>query len=423
MNFLEKLENIGVFKKDLKFYCNKCKNTEEYSKSKNLTCKCGNQREIKYYYSSNYEFINNTGNWFEWYVYKICENIYKDVEHNIQILHEKDGEKVKNELDIVCFEDEKLITFECKDYLSKIKTDNLSSIPKFAHMMDEIYVISSTTKIKKNKRKIINELSDKEIEYIEGTNLEQKFFSPDNVIELINESEYIKATNIYTKLSKENKKSLIDTIFFEIKNNKNINFFNALILIIEREQHINLIFKYKKPKLNSTIKFAIENLKNNKNVGISYIFFSNLFRYYSKDCIIKKERLDILIECGTNHLNPRSFSNYNNRRPFFRLATNLFKEEFNTNLLTNETSKEFLIKLVPMLDVYYSTDSRADVLNIFKKLWKCVDENIENILISKTFSVYKRSNLGTKKVINNFLTNSEISFSNEAKEKIEEFFS
>ncbi|WP_225370089.1 hypothetical protein [Methanobrevibacter arboriphilus] len=70
-----------------------------------------------------------------------------------------------------------------------------------------------------------------------------------------------------------------------------------------------------------------------------------------------------------------------------------------------------------MLDVYYSTNSRADVLNIFKKLWNCVDENIENNLISKTFSVYNKSNLGTKNVINNFLTDSEISFSEENKEK------
>lgn len=93
------------------------------------------------------------------------------------------------------------------------------------------------------------------------------------------------------------------------------------------------------------IQFAIDNLKNNKNVGVSYIFFGNLFRYYSKECIIKEERLNILINCGTNHLNPRSFSNYNNRRPFFRLITNLFKEEFNTDLLTYETSKKIFAKI------------------------------------------------------------------------------
>ncbi|WP_080459438.1 Card1-like endonuclease domain-containing protein [Methanobrevibacter arboriphilus] len=422
IKFLEKLENIGVFKKDLKFYCNKCKNTQEYSENKDLICKCGHQREIKYYYSSNYEFLNNEGHWFEWYVYTICEDIYESVEHNIHIRHEKDGKKVENELDVVCFENETLIAFECKDYLSKIKTDDLSSIPQFSHLIDDIYVVSSTTKIKNNERDIINELSNKEIKYIEGTILEQKFFSPKNVISLINEKEYIKATNIYTKLSKENKKSLVDTIFSEIKNNENIDFFNSLILIIEREKHINSIFKNTRPKLDSVIQFAIDNLKNNKNVGVSYIFFGNLFRYYSKECIIKEERLNILINCGTNHLNPRSFSNYNNRRPFFRLITNLFKEEFNTDLLTYETSKKFLLKLIPMLDVYYSTNSRADVLNIFKKLWNCVDENIENNLISKTFSVYNKSNLGTKNVINNFLTDSEISFSEENKEKIEDFF-
>ncbi|WP_225370088.1 hypothetical protein [Methanobrevibacter arboriphilus] len=256
------------------------------------------------------------------------------------------GKKVENELDVVCFENETLIAFECKDYLSKIKTDDLSSIPQFSHLIDDIYVVSSTTKIKNNERDIINELSNKEIKYIEGTILEQKFFSPKNVISLINEKEYIKATNIYTKLSKENKKNLWLILYFlKLKIMKILTFFNSLILIIEREKHINSIFKNTRPKLDSVIQFAIDNLKNNKNVGVSYIFFGNLFRYYSKECIIKEERLNILINCGTNHLNPRSFSNYNNRRPFFRLITNLFKEEFNTDLLTYETSKKIFAKI------------------------------------------------------------------------------
>ncbi len=423
MNFLEKLENIGVFKKNLKFYCNICKNTENYSEDKGLKCKCGNQREIKYYYSSNYEFINNPGNWFEWYVYTICKNIYKYVEHNVHIVHEKDGKRFENELDVVCFENNELITFECKDYLSVIKTDNLSSIPKFSYLMDEIYVISSTTKIKKDKREFINELSDKEIKYIEGTSLEQKFFSPDNVIELINEKEYNKASNIYTKLSKENKTSLIKNIFFEIEDNNNIKFFNALILIIEREKHINSIFKNTAQKLNSTITFALNNLENNENVGVSYIFFGNLLKYYSKKCIIENERLNILIECGIPHLDPNLFSNYKNRRPFFRLITNLFKEEFNTNLLKPETSHKFLIKLIPMLDVYYSNESREDILNIFKKLWDFADKTIENKLIIEIFSLYNNTNLGTKKAIENFLINNEISFSEETQTKIEDFFS
>ena len=411
IKFLDKLVDLEVFNKKLETHCQNCTKSEllEDFENVNLKCSCGNLKEIKFKYYSNYDFILDRGFWFEWYVFNLCKNLYRKVYPNVRCTYVIDGKEFECEIDILAAtKDHKLIAFECKDYMkSKLSLkDFIENISKLHHIAHEIYLVSSVKDVKFNSKIESSALIDSELKFIEGMKLEESFLNADNIISFFEERHY-NIVSLFDKLPDSKKEIILDNLIDLIIKNEDWVYLESLTNLLTRISiNIKLI---NEDKLLTSLGVAFENVYSKKFISYSLEYIKNIYFSYPK---VLKNNFDLnkFLKHCTQFLNPISNEGYECRAPFYYFITAYFRNELiDINLIDRNIAQEFLLKFIPMIEVYYGSYSLENTLNVFKCLWDYVTPEIENKFISKLIYWYKTE--GNIYVISNFIKDFKINLS------------
>lgn len=124
-NFIKKLRDINIIYANEYILCSDC--GVELGAKDELTslvnCHlCGG----KIYTIKRDEFKDSflklcqseLGLWFEWFIYEIIKQIYKNVEYGLNLSYvDHEGINKEKEIDLIALDDSKLILIECKNYL------------------------------------------------------------------------------------------------------------------------------------------------------------------------------------------------------------------------------------------------------------------------------------------------------------------
>ena len=413
IKFLDKLVELEVFNKKLETQCKNCTNSEKLVdfENVNLICSCGNLREAKFKYYSNYEFILERGIWFEWYVYNLCKNIYRKVYPNVKCTYFIDGKPYECEIDILAAtKDKTLIAFECKDYMrSRLSLKYfIENIAKLHHIAHEIYLVSSVKDIKFNSKVESSTLIDSEIKFIEGMQLEESFLNEDKIITFFEERNY-NVVSLFDKLPDSKKEIILNNLFeLIIKNEVWVYLENLTNLLTRISINKNLI---NEDKLLKSLDVAFENVYSKKFISYSLEYIKNIYFSYPK---VLKNNFDLnkFLKHCTQFLNPISNEGYECRAPFYYFITAYFRnEQIDIGLIDKNIAQEFLLKFIPMIEIYYGSYSLESTLNVFKCLWEYVTQDIENKFISKLIYWYKTK--GNKYIISNFIKDFKINLSHD----------
>lgn len=411
IKFLDKLVDLKIFNKKLETQCQNCTNSEKLVgfKNVNLICSCGNLKEVKFKYYSNYDFILDRGIWFEWYVYNLCKYLYRYVYPNVLCTYIIDGKKYNCEIDILAVtDDNNLIAFECKDYMkSKISLrDFIENIAKLHHVAHEIYLVSSMKNVKFNSKVESSSLIDSKIKFIEGMKLEESFLNEDKILTFFEERNY-NIVSLFEKLPDSKKEIILNNLFDLIIKNENWVYLESLNSILSRIS-INRELIHKDKLLNS-LNVAFENVYSNKFISDSLEYIKNIYFSYPK-YFNKNFNLNNFIKHGVKFLNPISTEGYVCRAPFYYFIAQYFRNEnVNVDIIEENVAQNFLLRLIPMIEVYYGSYSLEKTLNIFKSMWKYVTPEIENEFISKLIFWYNTK--GNKFIISKFIKYFKINFS------------
>lgn len=399
IKFLNRLNEIEIIDKNLKCVCLSCGEDYDYDlTANNIVCECGSITEVKNEYSFENEFFKSNlklidGRWFEWYVFNICKHIYKHADHNILISYEKDGIERESELDVVAIDKEdNLLVFECKDYLKgDIDLKEMNGLRRFSSFFDNIFLVSSSKRIKRNSRIEINALCDKEINFIEGTDLENQFLSEERVLEILLKDSLYRGVHLFQKLNDIKKFIIVNKILDEIinSNGKKVDYISIMTEILGRSKNIGDIIRPELNKIKSSVKYCFDNIKNGELIPDSTIYIRSVFNT-DKTIVLAVIDLDELFEEATKYLSPISDSGYKERAPFYYFICDLFnKVDIKTSSLNEKIMQSFLLKFIPMLNVYYGTSSRKNTLNVIEKLWQFKTKETEKRLVSNIGDIKK----------------------------------
>lgn len=411
IKFLDKLVDLKIFNKKLETQCKNCTHSEivvDYE-NVNLICSCGSEKEVKFKYHSNYDFILDRGFWFEWYVYNLCKYLYKKVYPNVKCTYFIDGKKFECEIDILAVtEDNRLIAFECKDYMkNKLSLkDFIENIAKLHHIAHEIYLVSSVKDIKFNSKVESSSLIDSELKFIEGMKLEESFLNEDKIIAFFEERNY-NIVSLFDKLPDSKKELILNNLFDLIINNENRVYLESLTNLLTRIS-INRELIDETRLLNS-LDVAFENVYSEKFISYSLEYIKNIYFSYPKD-LKKKFNLNKFIEIGTKFLNPNAIVDYKCRAPFYYFITAYFRDEnVDVEIIEDSVAQNFLLKFIPMIEVYYGSYSLEKTLNVIKCLWQYATPEIEDKFVSKLIFWYKTK--GNKYIISKFIKDFEVNLS------------
>lgn len=397
IKFLERLVNIGIYSKKLVSICNTCTKSEiiEPNELVELSCDCGELREIKFIYQSNYEFMTKEdGYWFEWYVYTICNHIYSDVYKNYKCKFELNGKNSECELDVLTISpDNKLTVYECKDHMYHLKDklsmkDYMDNVAKIMHIADRITIVSSLKNVKSYFKDETDELIDCEIEFIEGMALEEKFLDEESIITFFKNQHY-NIVPLFIKLPKHKKKIIISKIMELINQNESKNYLDIINNIFNRTPWEELVFP-EDTLIKKTLKTSIINIANELYVIESLEYIKNLF-FKKPEIFDENFDLNNILRIGTPFLTSDPFDMYKMRAPFYYFISSYFRTKtINIKKLDKNIVQEFLLKFVPMITIYYGSSSLQDTLRVFKRLWAFKTPKIENELTNELINEYSR---------------------------------
>lgn len=399
IKFLNRLNEIEIIDKNLKCICSSCGEIYDYDlTNNNIICKCSSITEVRNEYSFENEFFKTNlklidGRWFEWYVFNICKHIYKGADHNILISYEKEGIEQESELDVVAIDNkDNLLIFECKDYLKgNITLNEMNGLRKFSSFFDNIFFVSSSKKIKHNNKIEINTLCDKEINFIEGTDLENQFLSEERVLEILYNDSVYKGVHLFQKLNDMKKFIIVNKILDEIINSnaKKEEYISIMAEILGRSKGIKDIIQPELDKLKTTIEYCFDNIKKDELVSYSTRYIHSIFSI-NNDIVLTVIDLNELFKEATRYLSPISDKGYTERAPFYHFICGLFNNvDIGTFSLDEKIMQNFLLKFIPMLSIYYGTSSRKNTLNIIEKLWEFKTEEAEVKLVSTIENIKK----------------------------------
>ncbi|AUB59400.1 hypothetical protein BK009_01100 [Methanobacterium subterraneum] len=429
--FLERLHKIGIIDKNLKYVCPSCKHEEEFSDDGlEIECECGSTRELKFQYSFLDDFFGTNlrfrdGRWFEWYVYEICQSIYDHVDHNLLIKYEKSGLERQAELDVVFLaENDDLTVYECKDYLKgNLTLRELQNLPKISSFLDNISVVSSSKHLKNQMKIDINELCDNEIKFIEGVDLEELFLSEKRVLDVFDTSGVEKGIFLFQKLNDIKKMNISTTVLDRIisSNAEDADQINLMSEIIGKTKNICTLLDSEIDKLKISTSYCFENIKNDRFVADSTIYLRSIFTIFKED-LFEIIDLNEFFENATRYLSPIPEVGYNKRRPFYYFLCAIVNSTgIDVSFLKQETMESFILKFIPMLDVYYGNISRENTLMVIKDLWSFKTEEIEIKLIEQIETLLSDTSTSrnSKLIMSRFLERNYPHFSINAQNKID----
>lgn len=438
IKFLNRLVQIGIVTKRLEVRCVQCKNQTEYkAEIDSLKCKkCGNLCEAVNIYEFLDDFWKHTqkmkdGSWFEWYVYKICSEIYPYLEHNI-IISFNEGKLTKEmEIDIACLdEDSNLYIFECKDYFSRnVGFGEMDTLPFISQFCKNIYFVSSNKIDNTAKTAIQKILSGCNIAFLQGTALERQFISEERVIDLFEQQKRHKGTRLLQKLNvvsrdKIFKKFIGDALTSKLKDENSIRCISTILWDTEQvEMNESTDIK----SIEEIINYCIANIKILHLVEPSIDLIRAIYYKISSETLFNSIDINELIRIGTLYLTENSLEGYKERKPFYYFYCELLSSPYLImNKLNKEVVESFLEKFVSMFDIYYGDYSRINTLKVINILWAYMNikakqrlliiaENMLKIL-KKEKNNYSNSFFKLIRMIND----KKITFSQEQNIKIKE---
>lgn len=426
IKFMDKLVELSVFSKELVASCNYCTeynivNSENFN---SFSCpSCGNLMEIKFKYTSNFDFlISNPGFWFEWYVYNLCKNIFPRVHPNYGGEYLLDNQKIKCDFDILIFDDDKVIVYECKDYMKVSKNrlsmkDFIDNISKIRHFADKIYIVSSIKPFKDNSIIETEELFNPDVKFIEGMELEDKFLNEDNIITFFEKRNY-NIVYLFKKLPVRKQEIILSKIFNLMIENDNSIYIEILNNIFMRVDIDNI--HVSDEILIDSLNVALSNVYNNKFIVLSLNYIKNLFFYNSS--VFQDFDLNKFIEFCTPFLTSHPLQGYEKRAPFYYFIAAYFKKGLaDINSLDDDVAKSFLLKLIPMIEIYYGSSSVVDTLNIFYCLWDYMDSDLEVKFIDEIIEQYE-DHSSKRYAISNFIEKIKINLSTESIVSLKKIF-
>ena len=387
-----------------------------------MSCNCGDLREIKFIYESNYDFITKEdGYWFEWYVYMLCNHIYRDVFKNYKCKFQLNENKYECELDVMTISpDNKVTVYECKDHMYHLKDklsmkDYMDNVSKIRHIADKITIVSSLKNIKPYFKDETDELVECEIEFIEGMDLEKRFLHEDSIITFFENQNY-NIVSLFIKLPKLKKKIILSRIMELIIQNESENYLDIINRIFNRTPWDELVFP-EDTLIKETLNISIKNISNDLYIIESLEYIKNL--YFKKSDIFDEEfDLNNILRIGTPFLTSDPFDKHKMRAPFYYFISSYFRTKtINVEELDKDIVQEFLLKFVPMISIYYGNPSLRDTLIVFKKLWVFKTSEIENELTNTLIREYSlRPSKG--RIISEFINTIE-NITEDNKKKIE----
>lgn len=186
-NFIDKLRDIDVIYANEYIICSKC-GVELGTKDELTGIVNCNLCSGKIYNTARDEFKDSflklcqseLGLWFEWFIYEIIKQIYKNVEYGLSLSYvDHDGTNKEKEIDLIALNDSKLILIECKNYLGHTPPREFETTNDIAPFFEEIYVINFY-KPHKDVYKMIN--GTQNIKLLSGNEIDNKFLNPDLII-------------------------------------------------------------------------------------------------------------------------------------------------------------------------------------------------------------------------------------------------
>ena len=116
---------------------------------------------------------------------------------------------------------------------------------------------------------------------------------------------------------------------------------------------------------------------------------------------------------GCQFLNPISTEGYECRAPFYYFIAEYFRKEvIDIGEIDENVVQDFLLKFIPMIEVYYGSYSLEKTFNVFKCLWEYATPEIESKFINKLIFWYETN--GSKYVISNFIEDFKINLSSKS---------
>jgi hypothetical protein len=392
--YLDRLAQLSVVNKRFRYLCRSCRNFEIYSKDLPAECKnCHELRELMPDYSFNSEFLQKSlerkdGGWFEWYVFMISRHIHETSEHNILISFKDGGIEKERELDVISIDkNQNLHVFECKDHLKRNSHfGDMESLPFLSKLFINIYYASSQ-KIDKNSARNIQELCKSSIKFIEGKELEQQFISLENVLGMFLDGHAEKAVRLCSRLAGHRKGQISEILISKLLDTgandpaiiRSVSslFWNHCI-----DHDIDEIL------IKDVIKRCINNIERNNLTQQSLDVIAAVFREYSKEIIFEVIDVSGLLKLGTPYLTKEPLVGYENRQPFFSFYKELFKSTaIESSELDAKIAQDFLLKFVPMFDLYYNWYNRMLTLRVIDTLWQFRNQNIIDEFISVVSTV------------------------------------
>lgn len=437
--YLKNLSRLGVIKEVFFETCLKCNSKKEVDLDGfSLSCKndfygndCGGIKKIGVSYVFEDPFlndclINRDGSWFEWFISHIFKYIYEIVECNIEISYRHNELTKKTEIDVICLDKEgELHIFECKDYLHrKPSLTEMENLFDLSELFNDVSFISSY-KIDKKSQDKIEELCSNPPNFIIGTKLEEQFMSEESILGFLEENPS-GTIRLYPRLPLHKRYKILEDLVIKIIDEKLLDNNNSYFLrsLLEELNYIRDM-DLNKIRFEEIINLSLGNLENNLNVENSIKIIHNLSKANSLEKIIEKIGVEEFLLILSNYLVEDSSIGYNERKPSFYLINEILDKLSNFSQLNKRKMSEFLLKFIPMFDVYYGHRNRRETLRKINLFWGFADEDCKDkILIIFKDILKNQSELWNKaNEIAEFLVDNYNTFSLEQKKEIKAILS
>ncbi|MBR9704864.1 hypothetical protein GOV12_05610 [Candidatus Pacearchaeota archaeon] len=402
--YLEQLASRDVIKIRYIKHCPSCRDKKIFDKldekDLDLKCnKCNNFLNLNRDYSFNDNFLSyclmrRGGEWFEWYVYKLCSYMHEEVDHNILIEVEEDGIKKELEIDVIGRDDDKLTIYECKDTKNKSDWKDFESLPYLTEKFENVKIVNSYDSNRKVLQKI-SELCNQEIINIKGSDLEDNFMGVEPTILRLKSKEWPYNNNgvkSFSKLANEKKLDIIHILLEEINfNEESTESLFAFIKIAEDNPNfIEFLSNNDQTVILEKMKIAKEKieskeLKNFKDRDFScniINFMKIVITTIEKDKLLEEFSIsDIFNICQDTLKGDLGEDLIDEAYNYYDTFFSIFNDEIG-NLNTNNFFS-FFDAILPILNRYNSWNKKTETFQKIRKIASYLDRDRTNNLVLK----------------------------------------
>lgn len=364
--FMEQLSSRELIKSQFVKHCLTCRNKKVIENAdidkidnKAIRCeKCNKYCNLGKDYSVTDPFLLNCiikkgGEWFEWYVYKLCSYMHQEVEHNLLVKVGKDGKQM--ELDVVGRDGDKLIIYECKDTQKESGWKDFESIPDLIENFENVTLVNSYDSNRKDLKKLL-EPYKKEISIIKGSDLEDNFIGVGPTLVRLKSSEWPysnNGVNSFKKLPQNRKIEIINILLSDISKEKELlESLSAFLKILEADYSLkSLLLKKEKKIMTDILKGFSEKIKlvNTGKLKLEKELTEQIIKFF-KDSLSEIEKEDLLKVL--------------NQKDYFNLFLPSLEGKFGID--ASNATNEYYVKLFRIFEGLEKSLSKVEIANFYE---------------------------------------------------------